>query len=263
MRRRKFPALPAAIFVALVLVIGAALVLFRPAKLDHKTDCPKDGDKSVTAVIVDTSDPLLPHQTVALNRLADFLTDPQAAANDLHVPHGHLLSIYEVGAPQPRRLFHRCNPGDLETRGIGKQLTEGEVLAWARWRRFTDTLDAAFPDTVQSAPQTPLIETIRFVRHAEFPPPAVLRTGNVNAGRIVIVSDMLQHTDKLSHFKARLPPADDAAKSYSIELRGIDIHLRYLRFDRYRKYQTPAHFTWWREFFAAAGSPLKHAPEAW
>lgn len=263
--KTKFPVLPVVIAAALVFGIIAVMMTLRPAELDPKTACPKSGAESVTAIIIDTSDPLARHQQTALRRLADFLTAPQAAAHDMYVPREHLLTIYEVGAPEPKQLFHHCNPGDPETRSTGKKLTEGKILAQTRWRQFKNALENAFPDVTRSAPQTPLIETIRFVRHAEFPPASVLRSGDAHAGRIVIISDMLQHTDQLSHFGARLPPAIDAAKSYNLDLRGIDIHLRYLRVDRYRQYQQGArpHFTWWREFFAAAGSPLRHAPEAW
>lgn len=263
--KTKFPVLPAVIVVALVVGIVAVMMTLRPAELDPKTSCPKSGAESVTVVIVDTSDPLARHQQTALRRLADFLTDSRATVHDMYVSRGHLLTIYEVGSPEPKRLFHHCNPGDPETRSTGKKLTEGKILAQTRWRQFKVALENAFPDVTRTAPQTPLIETIRFVRHAEFPPASVLRSGGVRAGRIIIISDMLQHTDQLSHFGARLPPAADAAKTYSLDLRGIDIHLRYLRVDRYRQYQQGArpHFTWWRKFFAATGSPLKHAPEAW
>ncbi len=265
--KTKFPVLPVAIIVALVAGVGIVAVVItpRPAELAPKTACPESGAESVTAVIVDTSDPLARHQQTALEQLADFLTNPQAEAHDMYVSRGHLLTIYEVGAPEPKRLFRHCNPGAPETRSTGKKLTEGKILAWARFRQFKEALESAFPDVTRSAPQTPLIEAIRFVRHAEFPPASVLRSGGTRAGRIVIISDMLQHTDQLSHFDAHLPPAASTAKVYSLDLRGIDIHLRYLRVDRYRQYQQGArpHFTWWREFFAATGSPLKHAPEAW
>lgn len=265
--RAKFPVLPAAIAVALVVGIIVVMTTLRPTKLNTQTACPQAGPESVTAIIVDTSDPLVEHQQKALEKLAESLTDPKFAAHELHVPRGHLLAIYEVSSPEPKRLFHHCNPGDPETRSTGEKLTEGKILAQARWRQFKSALKNAFPDVTQSAPRTPLIETIRFVRHAEFPPASVLREGGTHAGRIVIISDMLQHTDQLSHFNERLPPAAEAAKAYSLGLRGIDIHLRYLRVDRFRQYQQGArpHFTWWREFFAstATGSPLKHPPEVW
>lgn len=263
-RRNKFPLLPPlAIIALLVLVLGGALYFGRPVQLDPKTACPKAGSESSTVLIIDTSDPLVEYQQKQLKKLADLLTDPKFAAHELHVPRGHMLSVYEIGSPEPKRLFHRCNPGNPESHGWRDKLNQGDVLPRLRWEKFTDTLAEAFPDTAQSTPQTPLIETIRFVRHAEFPPASVLRGGSTHAGRIVIISDMLQHTDQLSHFGTRLPPAADAAKAYSLDLRGIDIHPCYLRVDRYRQYQQGArpHFTWWRKFFAATGSPLKHTPD--
>lgn len=263
-RRSRFTLLLYVGATAAVLALGVFYLVLSPAQLDPKTACPKAGPESSTVVIVDTSDPLASHQQTALNRLAKFLTDSQTA-HDIHVPPGHILSIYEIGSPEPKRLFHRCNPGDPATRDWrGKlNLSQGEVLPRLHWEKFTGTLAEAFPDVTRSAPQTPLIETIRFVRHAEFPPASVLRGGDVHAGRIVIISDMLQHTDQLSHFGAHLPSAVDAVKDYGLDLRGIDIHLRYLRVDRYRPYQGARHFTWWRKFFVAAGSQLRHTPEVW
>lgn len=261
--RAKFPVLPAVIAVALVVGIIVVMTTLRPTKLNPHTACPQAGPESVTAIIVDTSDPLIEHQQEALKKLTDLLTNPEYAAHELHVPRGHLLAIYEVSLPEPKQLFHECNPGDPETRSTGEKLTEGKILAQVRWRKFKSTLKNAFPDVTQSAPQTPLIETIRFVRHAEFPLASVLRDGSIHAGRIVIISDMLQHTDQLSHFVTPWPPAANAAKAYSLDLRGIDIHLRRLRFDRFREYQQDPQVTWWRKFFAAKGSPLKHPIEDW
>ncbi len=269
--------LPIALVAAVVAVIVAVMVLLQRDEIDRETSCPKDGPKSVTVVILDTSDPLAPHQIAAFEKFSDSLTRlPKAgeivtANSDSrnYVQKGHLLVAYEVAGEtgQPRRLFGRCNPGNPDSRDVREKLTEGEILARIRWSNFTQELAKAFPkETLQkTAPISPIIETIRYVRRAEFPSSSELKASGRTVGVIFIVSDMLQNSDKLSHFGAALPPVKNVPAMFALDLTGIDIGLRYLKFARYTRFQQGArpHFTWWRKFFAIAGSPLNRPPEAW
>ena len=56
-----------------VLVIAAAMYLLDADDIDPATSCPKKGPSSVTVVIIDTSDPLAPHQIAAFEKFTDSL----------------------------------------------------------------------------------------------------------------------------------------------------------------------------------------------
>lgn len=270
--------LPWALIALVVVSIFVVRSLLQGVEIDSLTSCPKDGPVSVTAVIVDASDPLAPHQVVAFEKFADSLIRPPKEDEEAvpinsdksnYVKKGHLLVAYEIAdeAWQPRRLFGQCNPGDPASRDVRDQLTQGEIWAKSRWLKFTQELKNSFPKEgfQRTSPTSPIIETIRYVRRAEFPSSSELKESGRKAGVIFIVSDMLQNSDRLSHFEDELPTASDMPSAFALDLTGIDIGVRYLKHDQYVRWQQGArpHFTWWRKFFAAAGSPLNRPPEEW
>lgn len=268
--------LQATLLVALLFIVAAALFFLQSEDLDS-ISCPKDGPKSVTAVILDTSDPLLPHQIIAFKKFTDSLIRPPrdgeivTANSDSYnyVPKNHLLVVYEIAdkTGEPRQLFKQCNPGNPESRGMRGKLNEGKILANIRWSNFTNELANVFPKEIlqKSAPVSPLIETIRYVRRAEFPSTPELKATEQTAGVIFIVSDMLQKSDKLTHFKKSLPKVEDIPAEFALDLTGIEIGIRYLKSEKYKHLQQGVrpHFTWWRKFFAVAGSPLNRPLGVW
>ncbi len=268
--------LPIALIVIVMAMIAIGVgFLLKSEKIDPTTYCPKDGPKFVTAVILDTSDPLAPHQIAAFNKFTHTLIRPPQDGETVtansdsnnYVQRGQLLVAYEIADErgQPRQLFEQCNPGNPESRSIQNRLTEGEILAQIRWLKFTDELANVFREKAlqTTAPTSPLIETIRYVRRAKFPSSSELRASGQTAGVIFIISDMIQNSDKLTHFSEELPAVENVPVEFALDLTGIEIGIRYLKSDRYVELQRPRHFTWWRKFFAIAGSPLNRPPEAW
>lgn len=264
-----------ALIAAALAVIAAVLVFYEREELDLATLCPKDGPKSVTAVILDTSDPLSPHQIIAFDKFTRSLIRPPrdgelvTANSDSrnYVPKNHLLVAYEIAdkTGKPKQLLRQCSPGNPESRGVREELSEGKRLAQIRWSNFVDELTSAFPEEAlqKSAPVSPIIETIRYVRRAEFPGSSELKASGKAAGVIFIVSDMLQNSDRLTHFGENLPEVENVPAAFALDLTGIEIGIRYLKSDQYMHLQPRSHFAWWRRFFAAAGSPLSRPPEAW
>ncbi len=140
------------------------------------------------------------------------------------------------------------------------------ALSGEKWKEFEKKLLNAFPTDMldKTAPTSPIIETLKYVRIAEFPSPAHLKSSGQYAGSVFIVSDMLQNSSKLSHF-GELPPTANVPSQFALDLTGIDIGIRYLKVDLFAHLQYPArpHFKWWREFFAVAGAPLNKPPDVW
>ena len=269
--------LPMVLVAAVVLIIAGAMYLLDGDDIDPITSCPEGGPASVTAVIIDTSDPLGPHQIAAFEKFTESLIkSPESGEtvtvnSDSHnyVQKGHMLAAYELAdqSGQPRLLFEYCNPGDPDERAVKEKLTEGEILARIRWSKFTQELAAAFPKETlgKTAPTSPIIETIRYVRRDKYPSSSELKASGQRAGTIFIISDMLQNSDRLSHFSSELPAVENVPSEFALDLTGIDVGIRYLKFDKYSHLQQGArpHFTWWRQFFAIAGSPLRLPPDVW
>lgn len=263
--------------IAVLAVIFGAVAFLQKEDIDGKTGCPKSGPKSTTVVVIDTSDPLSLAQQKGFRKFVETLVTPPkpdevvTANSDSanYVAKGHLLVAYKIMTDEraePELLFRRCNPGNPNDRTIKDSLTEGKILSILKWDEFQKKLLDAFPMAMleQTAPTSPIIETLKYVRITEFPSPAQLKSSGQNAGSVFIISDMLQNSDKLSHF-GDLPPTADVPSQFALDLTGIDIGIRYLKVDRYAhlQYGTRPHIKWWREFFAIAGAPLNKPLDVW
>lgn len=261
-QRNKKSLLPAVIIV--ILLGGLSWLFFITGdkeEIDPVTFCPENGPTSTVVIIFDTSDPFTPNQIVSFQQFMESLPNK-------HVKKGQLLAIYKIADTtlRPNRLFWQCNPGGLSE---SSPLTEGRIWAMSRWQGFVNELLDALPAeaTLEAtdAPISPIIETIQYVRAKEFPSSSELKTSGQTAGTIFIISDMLQNSDKLTHFTQRLPAVEDSLSKFALDLTGIKIGIRYLKSDKYAHLQQGVrpHFTWWRRFFSRANSPLELTPEEW
>lgn len=264
------------IVTALAVAGTACLAACARSQVDPHTLCSEEGPESTTALILDTSDPLASHQIAALERFTESLVkqtrrpDGSLQPSENYVAKGHLLVVYELpraGDPggTPQEVFRMCNPGSPEDRGPVAGFTEGEVAVMVRWSHFTKAMRSAFPDSVtrSSAPTSPIIETLRYVRNREFPGPVEIASGKRSGDAIIIISDLLQNSDLLSHYRGPLPTVEGLPQSLALNLSGIEIGVRYLRSQRDRHLQTSEHFAWWRKFLAEAGGPMTRTPESW
>ena len=255
---------------------AACLLACGQRQVDPRTLCSEEGPESTTALILDTSDPLASHQIAALERFTASLVtktrrpDGELQPSENYVAKGHLLVVYQLppaGDPDgmPRQVFRMCNPGSPEDRGPVDGFTEGEVAVMVRWSQFTKAMRNAFPDSVSrsSTPTSPIIETIRYVRNKEFPGPVEIASDKRRGDAILIISDLLQNSDLLSHYRGPLPPVDGLPQSLALNLSGIEVGVRYLRSKRDGRLQTGEHFEWWRTFVAEAGGQMTRTPESW
>ena len=255
---------------------AACLLACGQSQVDPRTLCSEEGPESTTALILDTSDPLASHQIAALERFTASLVtktrgpDGKLQPSENYVAKGHLLVVYglpRAGDPvgTPQEVFRMCNPGSPEERGPVDGFTEGEVAVMVRWSQFTKAMRSAFPDSVSqsSTPTSPILETLRYVRNREFPGPVDIASGKRRGDAIIIISDLLQNSDLMSHYRRPLPPVDGLPQSLALNLSGIEIGVRYLRSKRDRHLQTSEHFAWWGKFLAEAGGPMTRTPESW
>jgi len=234
------------------------------------------GPKSITAVILDTSDPLTVKQQGSFDNFVESLTKPPVRKvseksneyNGNYVDKHHLLVVYEIlrsPTEEANLLFRGCNPGDPGTRGVKETLSDPKLLSVIRWKKFKQSIKESFPqEPAEEAPVSLILETIGVVRGKEFPSVPELRSSAETVGAIFVVSDLLQNSNRLTHFReGDLQDPTTIPTQFALDLTGIDVGLKYLQFPKYRKYRRGhKHFTWWRIVISSANGRMR-APEVW
>ena len=234
--------------------LGAGWWLGRSAaEIDKGTFCPKDGPISVTAVLIDATDPLNEGPREAVRIALDEVRD--------RVPTRGALEVYALDATASpsssgllRPLVGLCNPG---RGGEINPLYGNPDMVERRWRDgFDGPLRRALDELTRprgEASASPIMEAVQSVAVTAF-----RGRGRESVPlRLVVVSDMLQHTEGFSHYRGR---PDFAAfrngpyyRKVRADLRGAEVELFYLRRDTRKGLQDAAHVQFWREFFTDQG----------
>ena len=242
-----------------VLVVAALMVglwMMKEEGLDGQ-GCPgKSGPSREVVVLLDTSDPLSDKHRAELGRILREMTSPAASGrhDGLAVRKGERVTLYllnSTGAPEAS-IAQICNPGGSpEERQAIDALTEGGVITQWRWEQFVKTIEALFPAAEGEAqPQSPILETITVIipRHAS----SRRAEKDAKPAHLIVISDLLQHTGKLSHYRS-YPAPESLAAELSTDLSRVEVSLFRLERQKYAKYQTPEHFYWWTDWVEAMG----------
>jgi hypothetical protein len=184
-------------FLLLLAVAGVVLALFTSrareiAELDPDTYCPKDGATSVTSVLVDRTDGINEIQAEALKALFMTWIDK--------VPEHGAFRIYEVsGSGMQEPLVNVCNPGDVENVNV---LTGNKRLTREHYEeKFKGPIEAMIAGMRSDgeADTSPIMEAVQAIAVRDF------GAGRAKEERrLIIVSDLMQHTGNLSLYRA--PP---------------------------------------------------------
>lgn len=197
--RWNWPAFGGVAFGGVALAVVLALFLLRPDTVprDPETLCPEAGPSRVTAILVDTTDRVGPTSRAdVLGRLDDLVASSQA--DEMMVAY-ETSSVAGEGALFPPRLTV-CNPGDPDAANplisnpglIRRRLEEG----------FRRPLDGLFRELVgrEQADASPLLENVQAISVTLFARRAYAETPK----RLIVVSDLMQHSEHLSLYRARL-----------------------------------------------------------
>ncbi len=193
----------------LAFAVVAAMVLVRPEAVprDPDTMCPEAGPERVTAVLVDTTDRVSPPSRAdILGRLEDMvldsLPDEMVLVYEASAPVAGAVGSPAVRLPAPRIAV--CNPGDPDT--ANPLISNPELIRRRLDERFRRPLAQLFQELVDGvqAPVSPIMEAIQAISvtvlarrpYAQIPK------------RLVVVSDLLQHSEHLSLYEP--PPAYEA-----------------------------------------------------
>ena len=251
----------APIGVGALLLIGVAalyLVGDRPPPIDDR-GCPEDtGPVGATVLLLDTSDPLTPKHRAELQRLGSQIASEPAGR--FGIGPGELLAVYELtqDPDSPKPLVQVCRPFKrLEDRTWRDDIHQGNRVAEGDWSRFEEALAKLFPQG-QSEPRShsPLLETITVLAPRHVPG----RRGNPDFEvHLVVFSDLLQHTDRISHYG----PYPDAkamrreARDLFTDLTGAKVSLFRLERPEYARWQTEHHYYWWTELILEQGGQIE------
>ena len=241
--------------VAVVSLVGF-LWITKEQTLDSQ-GCPKEnGPSREVVVLLDTSDPLSEKHQAELRRILREMTSPNQNSrhSQLEVQVGERVSFYVLQSQgvADTPIEQLCNPGGRPSeRTALDALKQGSVITSWRWHQFVDAIENLFPENNEpTRPASPLLETIAVLmaRHA----PSERSNAQARPAHLIVISDLLQHTTRLSHYGA-YSEADQLPRELIADLSHTSVSLFRLEREKYERFQTPEHFYWWTDWVEVMG----------
>ena len=243
----------AGLSVAGVTILLIILWMNRSESLDEQ-GCPeKSGPSREVVVLLDTSDPLIDKHKEELGRILREMTSGNNSP--LAVKVGERVSLYHLGnAGMPvNPKAQLCHPGgNPEDRKEIEFTKSGLIIKW-RWDQFVKTIESLFPEENIENPASPILETIAIITPRHSPS---IRTKKASKGtHLIIISDLLQNTELLSHYSS-YPKPEDIPRELRTDLSRVEVSLFRLERDKYKRYQTADHYYWWTKWVTEMGGKL-------
>lgn len=188
--------------LAAVIVFFVYKAMSRPP-LDKVTMCPENGPRQVTALLVDTTDP------ISIVTLADLKNRFSEVVQSTEV--GEMLAIYGLTEKRGEliTMFEGCNPGDEST---VDQWTGNKKIQQRKWEEvFGKPMEEVRGklDKGQAGAQSPIMAAIQniklqvFDRFKERRDEASGEEEKIPK-KLIVVSDMIEHTALYSQYKSDL-----------------------------------------------------------
>ena len=236
-----------AVFGALLVCfvgIPVGLRLTKPPLTDSM-NCREDGNLPAhTVVLIDQSDPFDETDTEWVWQL--IYDEAQSLKK-----HGK-LTVIGINADDPdqgHEVFSRCSPGSPKT---ANPIFENPRFIKQDWQqRFERQMQANVADLMlkRLSPFSPLIEHFKGIeRRSDF-------RKNISERRIVVISDLYQHSSLYSMYDSGLNANQFDQASSNLEfpkLEGIEFAL--FRVDRQRKLRGSELISFWKEFLMENGA---------
>jgi hypothetical protein len=212
-------------------------------EIDEASLCPKSGPTAVTAVLVDRSDPLSPQQAQRVRQVLERIVEEASV--------GGRVALYVAEADAFAALspvLALCNPGSE-----ANPLYQNPKKIRARYEDgFKARFEAVRGALLEPARRqsSPVMESIKAVCIDAF--------GKAPAGvplRLVVVSDLLQHSPITSHYRERNFEAvfkDGRLAGVLVDCKGAEVDILYvlrLGKDGRPTVQTRDHQRFWDLYF--------------
>lgn len=248
--RKKWFAVAAVAAMILVVALGIAGLLLKANRdnpdLAASTNCPEGGPVSITAIVVDRTDPLTPVTRADVrSQLLNYARS---------VPRFGQLVIFGAGADENELLtpgFARCNPGSAADVSVVTSQPQRVQERYDRdyFRPLEREVDHLLQ--IESARQSPILEGIQAVTIAAFPPGTETRPR-----RLVVVSDLLQNSRRLSMYRGDL--TSPAIANFSANLTGVRVDLLVVEREREHPFQNaPGFLAFWTTWFSDGGAHVR------
>jgi hypothetical protein len=238
-------------------VLGAGAYVYvsaaRPPALDRASLCPVDGPRSITVVLLDSTDDI---PDIGKHEIRTVLLDMAEA-----VPvHGLLeLRLLDPKLPGGRQIFAKCNPGD------GADLSEYTAnprLAKKRWLEgFRGPLENALESGFQPLPgkTSPIMETVQRIAVDRF----TGRAAEDAPKSLVVVSDMLENAPDYSQYAGDLTygrfKASRAYKRLQTDLHGAEVTIYYIQRASAKPFNSADHIRFWADWIRDNKGHFKQA----
>ena len=222
-----------------------------------------------TILLLDTSDPLMPKHRSELRRLMQEILEVEstnAASSHFYVAPGEALIVYELteNLSTAEHALKLCNPGNNPNEWTWKDdLTRGKAISLHQWQRLEDNVEALFSELASNSSQSrsPILEMLGVIVPRHAPSKRKLSSDEIKRTHLILFSDLLQHSNLLSHYGQY--PAAKAIKTTSglrplqTDLTNIDISLFRLERTDGGHWQTRDHYYWWTELVTELGGTLR------
>jgi len=234
-------------------IMGYGMFFTEKIEVDKLTGCPKDGPVVRHVIIVDQTDTFSPVQAVDIqNQFQDYKGK---------VPRYGELVVYAIrpgsksGIPHP--VIRACNPGNADDIN---ELVESSLQIARKWRdSFDGPMQKVFEEVLKptSSETSPIIETIQAVAVKEFGPAWM----NGRRKELIIISDFLQHSIALSHYRSNYG-IDNFLNSQSFnklsaDLRDVDVEMLYLYRHSEKAKQNTKHRDFWIKLIEKQGGSVR------
>lgn len=256
-RRAQKDKLLGGVFAAIGFVLIASLaatvywVKGRHIALDDR-NCPRKGPRAVHMILIDRSDPISSFQAQHIRQIVQRLKAEAAFGTrfDIYTFEGDAINEFPP-------VLSVCAPGRPED---ANELIENPERVRKKYEEsFATVVDKAINDLLQatSRPNSPILESLRAAAQTSF--------GNFDAGQIALratlVSDMVQHSDALSHFRAepnfKQLSANNKWANLRPQLKGADVYILYLLRPAASRAGAPiqnrGHQAFWEQLIEASG----------
>jgi hypothetical protein len=205
-------------------------------------------------IVVDQSEALTEtHRRFALNFIKEYVAD------DGNFPVRSRIALFTFSqssfaapsGPDFRPRSDLCRPPSQ-----GNDLYENNrKITREFYQRFLVPVTAALEESfaTHEGERSPILETLQLISRSQ----EIADTGRKT---LILVSDMLQHTDGFSHYRDRRSYEDFVRSGFANDVRADfrdwSIVVIYLRRYRDRHLQQAAHLDFWQRYFADAGGRI-------
>jgi hypothetical protein len=225
----------------------------RPPSLDRSSLCPVDGPRSVTVVLLDSTDDI---PAIGKQEIRTILVDVAETLPSYRLLEIRLLDPKIAGG---RSIFAKCNPGD----GSGlSEYTANPRLAKKRWMDgYREPLDRALQAGLDPLPgkTSPIMETVQRIAVERF-------TGRNNEGipkSLILISDMLEHELDYSQYTGDLSysryQASRAYRKFRTNLYGAEVTIYYVQRSSTRSINSVDHIRFWADWIRDNNGRLRQA----